>query len=191
MTKKQCSRCKEEKSLGDFYTRAISKDGRMSHCKACAAIADRNRRLKDVELTRQKDAVYRANKMDKARVYMAEYRARNKDRIQSNIKKIKARNPERYLVAAARKRALDRGTEFTITENDIHIPTYCPVFGTPLKASLVGKRDLNSPSIDRIDNSKGYIRGNVAVISYRANMIKSIGTADEHEAIAKWMRNYQ
>lgn len=189
MTTKQCSRCKEEKPLDDFYTRAISRDGRMSHCKACGAIADRNRRLRDAELTRQKDAIYRANKKDKARVYMANYRARNKDRIQSNIKKIKARNPTKYLVSAARKRAIHRGTEFSITENDINIPTHCPVFGTPLKTSLVGKRDWNSPSIDRIDNSKGYIPGNVAVISYRANTIKSIGTADEHEAIAKWMRD--
>jgi hypothetical protein len=85
-------------------------------------------------------------------------------------------------------RAKQKGWEFSITEEDICIPECCPVFGMPLKLFGRGWRSDNSPSLDRIDNSKGYVPGNVVVISYRANMIKSIGTADEHEAVAQWMR---
>lgn len=43
-------------------------------------------------------------------------------------------------------------------------------------------------SLDRIDPRKGYVKGNVWIISYRANLIKNDGTAEEHEMIAKAMR---
>src|SRR3546814_14524029 len=43
-------------------------------------------------------------------------------------------------------------------------------------------------SLDRIDNTKGYVRGNVAVMSYKANRLQNEGTAEEHEIIAAWMR---
>jgi hypothetical protein len=45
----------------------------------------------------------------------------------------------------------------------------------------------SSPSLDRIDNSKGYVKGNVAVISFRANTLKNNATADELRAIANFM----
>jgi hypothetical protein len=46
----------------------------------------------------------------------------------------------------------------------------------------------NSPSLDRINPEKGYVRGNIAIISYRANRMKADGTADEHRLIAEWIR---
>lgn len=39
-----------------------------------------------------------------------------------------------------------------------------------------------------MDNEKGYVPGNVVVMSYRANRLKNDGTAEEHEIIAAWMR---
>ena len=45
-----------------------------------------------------------------------------------------------------------------------------------------------SPSIDRIDNSKGYVKENICVISMRANMIKSVGNSEEHQKIADYLR---
>lgn len=37
----------------------------------------------------------------------------------------------------------------------------------------------DSPSIDRIDPKRGYVRGNVVVVSMRANSIKREATIDE------------
>lgn len=57
--------------------------------------------------------------------------------------------------------------------SDIQIPELCPVFKTPMV----------SPSLDRIDSSKGYVKGNVRVISKRANQLKSNATVEEMEMV--------
>ncbi len=74
-----------------------------------------------------------------------------------------------------------------LTVADIQIPERCPILGIRLQIS--GIRGLaGSPTLDRLVPRKGYVRRNVAVISHKANRIKSDGTAAEHAAIAKWMR---
>lgn len=45
------------------------------------------------------------------------------------------------------------------------------------------KRHDGSPTIDRIINDLGYVKGNVIVISWRANRIKSDATLAELKAI--------
>jgi hypothetical protein len=48
----------------------------------------------------------------------------------------------------------------------------------------------NSPSFDRVDSSKGYVKGNVIVCSWRANRIKNDGTAEEHRKIYEFLSKY-
>jgi len=43
------------------------------------------------------------------------------------------------------------------------------------------------PTVDRIDSSKPYEIGNIAIISWKANIIKNSGTAEEHRRIADWI----
>jgi len=73
--------------------------------------------------------------------------------------------------------------------DDITIPSTCPILGIPIEWKQGnGKASIaNSPSLDRLDSTKGYTPDNVRVISYRANVIKNDGTAAEHRAIAAWM----
>jgi hypothetical protein len=86
-------------------------------------------------------------------------------------------------------KAAKRGLEFTISKDDIVLVDVCPVLGIPLlPPGSTTKPHDNSLSIDRLDSSKGYIPGNISVMSVRANKIKNDGTAEEHEKIAKWMR---
>jgi len=77
----------------------------------------------------------------------------------------------------AKARAATAGMPFDIELSDIVIPTHCPYLGIELKVSMSGERyssgKPDSPSLDRIDSSKGYVKGNVEVISFRANSIKS------------------
>ncbi len=47
--------------------------------------------------------------------------------------------------------------------------------------------DHGSPSLDRLDNTLGYIPGNVQVISWKANQIKSNATLQELQAIVAWL----
>lgn len=73
---------------------------------------------------------------------------------------------------------------------DICIPKYCPLLGIELQDNTgTGKgNNPTSPSLDRLNSSKGYTSDNVWVISNRANEIKSNATLEELEAIAANLR---
>ena len=82
------------------------------------------------------------------------------------------------LLENARARSKRDGIEFAITVADIVIPSHCPLLGIPLDPAA-GVRAHGLPSLDRRDNAKGYIRGNIWVISWRANNLKSDATLEE------------
>jgi hypothetical protein len=99
----------------------------------------------------------------------------------------KANTPEANMLDRSKSRAKKKGFEHNITLDDINIPEFCPLLGIPLFA---GQNSVcpNSPTLDRIDSAKGYVKGNVWVISYKANTIKSNATIEELEAIASKLR---
>lgn len=98
------------------------------------------------------------------------------------------------LCSNARCRGRKRGLEATITPTDLIWPTHCPVLGIemdyPDRTGTRGKMPMqpNWPSLDRWDNVKGYVPGNVFVISMRANTLKSNVTHDEILRIAAYLR---
>ena len=87
------------------------------------------------------------------------------------------RRPEAYLFNIAKQRSCKKGMEFSITVEDLYMPEFCPLLGVKLD-SYSDSVDMH-PSIDRIDSSKGYVKGNVWIISHRANRIKSDATCEE------------
>lgn len=92
------------------------------------------------------------------------------------------------LLRSARKRARKKGLDLSINLDDIVIPTHCPVLGIPLVPSPPGVRSAcdNSPTIDRIDSSKGYIPSNILIVSWKANRIKTNATPDELVKVARF-----
>ena len=83
-------------------------------------------------------------------------------------------NPEYYLWKAAKKRARDKHLDFNIEVSDIIIPQFCPLLHIPIiHKTGTGKRRPDSPSLDRLDNSLGYVKGNILVVSWRANKLKA------------------
>lgn len=93
---------------------------------------------------------------------------------------------ERKLWARARDRCLKSGKEFSIDVEDIIIPELCPYLGIKLEphsGSSGGKP--YSPSLDRIDNSAGYTRDNIQVISHLANQMKANASREELLIFAK------
>lgn len=93
-------------------------------------------------------------------------------------KRWKLKNEERLLLMNIRNRAKAKGIKFNLTIEDIVIPEYCPVLGIKLERGI-GRPTNNSPSIDKIIPELGYTKGNVIIVSYRANMIKNNATPDE------------
>ena len=96
--------------------------------------------------------------------------------------------PENYYknrYYALSKRAKKLNLEFTITVEDIIelcAASKCPLLGIPLKVAHENRGEghqPNTPSIDRIDPTKGYTKDNVWAISFRANLIKSNATWQE------------
>lgn len=86
-------------------------------------------------------------------------------------------SPGRSLWDRARKRAQDRGLPFALAKNSITIPRTCPALG--ISIAFQGRRSACSPSLDRIIPERGYVPGNVRVLSDRANRLKGkCGLAD-------------
>jgi hypothetical protein len=91
---------------------------------------------------------------------------------------------------SARSRAKVKGIPFSIKLTDIPaIPIICPVLGIPLTHNLGHKGHVpGSPSLDRKIPTKGYIPGNIQIISQRANQIKNDATIEEIEKVFKYMQ---
>lgn len=95
-------------------------------------------------------------------------------------------NPKTRLIALAKSRARKKGLEFDISENDIQLPEFCPVLGVKLQVSTSGLSH-NSYSLDRIDPTLGYIKGNIQVMSHLANSMKHSANEEQLLAFAKWI----
>jgi len=89
-----------------------------------------------------------------------------------------------------RNNAGRRGIYFNLTIDDLKAawPTdgRCPVFGYILRRGRRTRKN-SSPSVDRVKNSAGYRRGNVRVISNRANLLKSDATIAELRRVIEYM----
>lgn len=96
-----------------------------------------------------------------------------------------------YMVKSARKRAKEKNLPFDIDHEYIRslVVSHCPVFGMPLEWSTYRGKGTggiaNSPSLDRIDPTKGYVKGNVWIISNKANSIKNNATHEELKLVTE------
>jgi len=100
-------------------------------------------------------------------------------------------DPRRKLLWPATKRAKEQGIPCTITVEDIVIPELCPLLGIPLERGQgVAGAIAASPSLDRMNPELGYVPGNVAVISRKANLMKNDASSEELLAFAKNIANY-
>jgi hypothetical protein len=123
------------------------------------------------------------NNKEHRKVVMKKYYENNKD----DYKEYRVKNLEYVLHSSAKRRATSKGIEFTIEVSDIVIPDTCPVFGIPIDKSSANWS--NSPSIDRLDNSKGYTKENIRIICTKANKIKNNGSLEEFRSIIRYIEN--
>ena len=89
-----------------------------------------------------------------------------------------------------KRRAKLKGFDFNLELEDIpQIPKFCPILGIPIVINEGNHQPTdNSPSVDRIDSKKGYIKGNIRIISNRANRIKADATIEE---LRKVLEDYE
>lgn len=210
---KECSYCKQLKHLNEFYFRK-KENKYTSQCKKCqyeikktGKVSERTlfqRAQKELSKTGKRkcnkcNKIYPLDEIKKIHEYYSNIcyscsnlRAKNYNK---NPKKSESRrvnqaertkkSPEKAVMIRTRTRARKIKVPFNLDESDIVIPEYCPILGIRL---FFGEQNGHSPSVDRIDNSKGYVKGNIKIISHRANTIKNNGTIEEHEKIIKYMK---
>lgn len=159
----ECKRCKVDKSLNG--------SGRCGGCE---------------EYVKKYYKEHRAQEIARAT------KSQNRDRTKTNQYKreLTRKNPIGYMIQRIRSRAKLNNIPFDLTKEDIVIPSVCPVLGIPLQVSD-GKAGPNSISLDRINPELGYIRGNIVVISHKANTIKSDATLLELEKVLIWLKTLQ
>lgn len=107
-----------------------------------------------------------------------------------DTQRVYSRDKRKILINAAKKRAKDSNLDFNLTLEDILLPKYCPILGIELKFNNIKACD-NSYSIDRIDPSKGYVKGNVQIISFKANTIKNNASFLDIQKLYFFMKNHQ
>lgn len=156
---KVCRTCGLQKFSTEFWRDKYQKDGRKQDCIECSKAHWRKR------ITREQ-----------------------RDRYIERQTRYEALHIRDYLLRQARRRAKDLGIECTIRARDIpDPPEVCPILGVKLVKNQ-GSWSNDSYSLDRVDSSKGYIPGNVRVISWRANNLKSNMTVEEVERLLRYMK---
>jgi len=89
-----------------------------------------------------------------------------------------------YMIRNSKHSAKRRNLKFNIEYTDIILPKKCPLLEKPLnyKGNF---QDPYYPTLDRIDNTKGYIKGNIMVLSRLANSMKNSACLNELELFSK------
>jgi hypothetical protein len=167
LDKKTCSRCKEEKLLSEFSLNNSAKDRLQYKCRAC-----------DLKYQTQRREDNKDEHLEYSRKYQRNRRLDFEYRLQ-------------MLINASKQRARLNDREHDINVEDIKAiypaDGCCPIFGLKLEFNGAGFRD-SSPSIDRIDSTKGYTRDNIQVISWKANRIKGAASLQDLEMLVAYLK---
>ena len=149
-TERKCAGCGIVKPLSEFYKNQPSiGGGYRTKCKACC---------------RAKSSDWRSRPGAKARVSASHVAYRRKNRA-------------RTLCFLAKYRAALKGLEYSLDEHREELQRVidagvCQVTGLPL--NLDGGKTWDSPSLDRIDPTKGYTRENVRIVLYSVNVMANL-----------------
>lgn len=100
---------------------------------------------------------------------------------------VKVIRPEVLRHRAIKCRAKKTGIPFDLCIEDLISPDVCPILGVHLQRGKGHGPQPYSPSVDRIDPTLGYIKGNIQIVSQRANVMKNNATPEELREFAKWV----
>lgn len=91
-----------------------------------------------------------------------------------------------FMYHNAKNRAKHQGIKFSLELDDLNIPETCPVLGIPMAVAQRSGGNSNSPTLDRLCPDLGYTADNIAVISMKANRMKSDCSPEEMMKVAMW-----
>ena len=145
----------------------------------------RNARRVRYQREKMQDPEYKAKQQAMWRSW---YARKGKARVHASVRKWREENPERRFFANKKNTcARDGKHEWGIEFSDLVWPTHCPALGIELnyvEGGKGGRSHDNSPSLDRLNSSRGYVKGNVLVVSCLANRIKNSSTPEQLARVA-------
>jgi hypothetical protein len=181
---KNCNKCNLDREVEDFPPNGNG--GRRTICKFCNRIADKLRREKNPNACKERYARDKVRMLSRTRIWAN----KNKEQIRARRFERYANNIPKVLLKTSLHRAKTKGMEHTLKLEDIKIPENCPVLGIPLLYEKSnGMPRHNSPSIDRIDNTRGYTKDNIVIVSRRANVLKNDASVEELKKIVIFYDN--
>jgi len=136
---------------------------------------------------KRKDAKWCSNLCGNRRRNRTHYN-KSPERTRERFKRSRITHRESLMLSRCKHRAKQRGIPFNLTKDDIVIPMFCPVLRIEIRQISIDEEPKqgyhpNAPSLDRIIPELGYVKGNVRVISARANLLKSDATVSELELV--------
>jgi len=174
-----CSKCKEEKTIENFYESKTAKSGYESGCKSCRRISS---------LNYSKTVGHSAERKEKRKRQRQKYKQRIRGSMEYMLKAAM-----QYAKARARKQNVP--CDLTIEYLKSLVVSHCPITQEPLdwemRQVINGHPTPRSPSLDKIIPSLGYVPGNCAFLSHRGNAIKSNGTMEEHSRVIDYIVTQQ
>lgn len=90
---------------------------------------------------------------------------------------------EKRIYNRIKSRATKKKIPFDLELQDIVLPKLCPVFQKPF---IYGDYDWTY-SVDRKDNSLGYVKGNIQILSNRANRLKGDFSINELQSMITFL----
>lgn len=217
---KKCSKCKEYKELSCFSRTACTLTGYRYDCKDCCNIVRRIRDKKNKEKLQKYNRQWALDNAGHRKEYSKKYHKDNFERTREwdgnrrvrDAEKLRQRKMREYykrdqkarfefraasyydkakhavlLAYNIKGRCKTTGIEFDLIPSDIVIPEYCPALGI----KLVKGSGFNAVSVDRIDNSRGYLPDNIIVVSRLANMIKTSATPDQILSVGNFYKQLE
>lgn len=166
---KICTKCKIEKENTEFHKCSVNKDGLYKWCKLCKIEYDKEYRKSDKIQNLYKSEKYR----EKKKIYEQNRRLNS---------------PEIIMFTWIKNRAKRMNIPFNLNPEDIIIPEKCPLLEIPIFIKPYKEKGSfcpNSPSLDKIIPELGYIKGNIMVISMKANIMKSNASIEELKIFSK------
>ena len=118
------------------------------------------------------------------RSYMKKSREENPELFKARDKNWRTNNRLQSLIFSTKQTAKKKGIDHDIDISDLVKVQICPLTGVEIDWSVSGRHLLN-PSIDRIDPSKGYVKGNVEIMSCLGNSMKNAATKEQLLHFAK------
>lgn len=205
-THNKCYKCGKIKPIDEFCSDKRNPCGHSTLCRECKKEMDRAYHkkvmedpLRHIEENRKRKE-WKQNNKEKVKASWTEYnnrpevKQRKQEWQEDNTTKVTMAE-EKYkkeMLRHAKSRASEKNLPFNITLEDLIIPEKCPILGTPLywKDSHRWTNPENVPSLDKIIPEKGYVKGNICIISMKANTMKQDASKEQLLTFAKNIGSY-